>query len=82
MVAPPVPVAASVRVAGNFSGVVPGLSEAPDSPDSVAAKTAGVRAAAPATAAAVPMTPRRDRDRFLRWAGVGVGVGVGVRTRE
>ncbi|GAB2873534.1 hypothetical protein GCM10027074_46650 [Streptomyces deserti] len=67
------PVAASARVAGNFSGVVPESpepdGEVPGSSDSVAAKTIGVRAAPAATAPAAPITPRRETGRFLRWEG-------------
>ncbi|MFD0006813.1 hypothetical protein ACFVJ4_30875 [Streptomyces sp. NPDC127178] len=70
MVASPVPVAASVRVAGNFSGVVP---EPPESevelsvsPESPAANTIGVSAVPAATAPPAAIMPRRDRERFLR----------------
>ncbi|GGR04859.1 hypothetical protein GCM10010251_20620 [Streptomyces aurantiogriseus] len=63
-----------MRVAGKDSVFVPdgeAPEPEPESSESVAANTAGVRAAPAATAPAAPITPRRERGVFLRWEGVG-----------
>jgi hypothetical protein len=63
-----VPLATADRVSGNVSVVVP---DVPVSllpvPESVAAKTTGVRAAPAATAPAAPIMPRRENLVFWRW---------------